>query len=98
CMLLTIDVLSLFPEYFRSPLEVSMLKRAIQAGLIGVNLVNIRDYSEERFKKADDRPYGGGPGMVMMAEPVAKAIRAHKKPDSKTIYLSPQGTPLTAKR
>jgi tRNA (guanine37-N1)-methyltransferase len=93
-----IDILSLFPEYFRSPLEVSMLKRAIQSGIITVNLVNIRDYSTERYRKVDDRPYGGGPGMVMMPGPLTTAIRAQKKEGSKTIYLTPQGAPLTALR
>lgn len=93
-----IDVLSLFPEYFRSPLETSILKRAQERGLVQVRLANIRDWSVERFRKVDDRPYGGGPGMVMMADPLAQCIRAHKKEGSRVIYLSPQGPTLTAKR
>lgn len=93
-----IDLLSLFPEYFGSPLEVSMLKRAQEKGLVKVDRANIRDWSQERFRKADDRPYGGGPGMVMMADPLVRAIRAHKKDSSHTIYLSPQGRVLDAKR
>jgi tRNA (guanine37-N1)-methyltransferase len=95
---LEIAVLSLFPEYFRSPLETSILKRAQEKGVLKIGLANIRDWSEERFSRVDDRPYGGGPGMVMMAAPLTKAIRAHKREESRTIYLSPQGPTLTAKR
>ncbi len=94
-----IDVLSLFPEYFRGPLDESILKRAQDAHLIEIERINIRDYTLERHKKADDRPYGGGPGMVMMAEPVIKAVRAKKEGrlNTKVIYLSPQGVTLNAK-
>ncbi len=88
----------LFPDFFQGPLNVSMLKRAQEKGILAINIVDIRNFSTERFRKVDDRPYGGGPGMVLMAEPVASAIRSCKKPNSKTIYLSPQGTPLTAKK
>lgn len=91
-----IDILSLFPEYFRSPLEESILKRARDAGIIDIHLVNIRDYSEERHRRVDDRPYGGGPGMVLMPGPVVQAIRAAKKENSWVVYLSPQGKTLTA--
>jgi len=86
-----LDVLSLFPEYFKGPLDTSILKRAIEKGLLELDLVDIRTYCTDRYQQADDRPYGGGPGMVLIAEPVVKAIRAHKSPKSKTIYLSPQG-------
>ncbi len=93
-----LDVLSLFPEYFKGPLDTSILKRAIEKGLLELDLVDIRTYCTDRYQQADDRPYGGGPGMVLIAEPVVKAIRAHKSPKSKTIYLSPQGKKLTPKR
>lgn len=92
------SVLSLFPGYFRGPLDESILKRAQQAGLVEIDLVNIRDYALDRHKKTDDRPYGGGPGMVMMPEPLCRAIRAHKGPKSRVIYLTPQGVPLKAAR
>lgn len=94
-----IDVLSLFPEYFRGPLDESILKRAQNAHLIEIERINIRDYTLERHNKVDDRPYGGGPGMVMMAEPVIRAVRAkkEKRPSAKVIYLSPQGVTLNAK-
>lgn len=90
------DILSLFPEYFTGPFSVSMIKRALNEGLIEINLVNIRDFADNRHKTVDDRPYGGGPGMVMMPEPVAKAIRSVRKEGAKVIYLSPQGRKLDA--
>lgn len=92
------DILSLFPEYFISPFNESIIKRAIDKGLIEINLINIRDFADNKHKRVDDRPYGGGPGMVMMAEPVTKAIRSTKSANARVIYLSPQGTPLTAKK
>jgi tRNA (guanine37-N1)-methyltransferase len=92
------DILSLFPDYFKGPFDVSMIKRAKEKGLLEINLVNIRDFAEGRYQQVDDRPYGGGPGMVLMAEPVARAIRSCKSERSHVIYLTPQGKPLTAKR
>lgn len=91
-----IDILSLFPEYFEGPFKVSMIKRAIEKGLINIRLTNIRDFGEGKHKKVDDRPYGGGPGMVLMPGPVTQAIRSVKREDSHVIYLSPQGKPLDA--
>jgi tRNA (guanine37-N1)-methyltransferase len=95
---LRFDILSLFPDYFKSPFDESILKRAREKGLIEIGLVDIRDFADNKWKKVDDRPYGGGPGMVLMADPVVKAIRSVKKPETKVIYLSPQGTPLNAKK
>lgn len=91
-----IDILSLFPDYFASPLATSMMKRAQEKGLLDIDLTNIRDFSEERHKRVDDRPYGGGPGMVLLADPVVKAVRHVKKQGAKVIYLSPQGKKLDA--
>lgn len=70
------DILTLFPEMFAGPLTESIIKRAIQAGQISVNLHNIRDYATDKHHTADDAPYGGGAGMVMKAVPLAAAIRA----------------------
>lgn len=92
------DILSLFPDYFRGPFDVSMIKRAKEKRLIEIGLVDIREFSEGRHQQVDDRPYGGGPGMVLMPEPVTKAIRSVKKKGSRVIYLSPQGKPLTASK
>lgn len=85
------EVLSLFPEYFTGPFDVSILKRAKEKKLIEISLVNIRDFSKEKHQKVDDRPYGGGPGMVMTAEPVVEAIHSVKTKDSYVVYLSAQG-------
>lgn len=93
---ITIDLLSLFPGYFESPLNHSMIKRARESGLINIRLQDIRDFAEGKHKQVDDRPYGGGPGMVMMAPPVVKAIRSVKRPESHVVFMSPQGIPLTA--
>ena len=91
-----IDILSLFPEYFSGPLSVSILKRAIEKQLIDIKLTDIRSFAEGKHQKVDDRPYGGGPGMVLMPKPTADAIRAKRREDSHVMYLSPQGKPLNA--
>ncbi len=91
-----IDILSLFPEYFDGPFKVSMIKRAIERGLIDIRLTNVRDFGEGKHRKVDDRPYGGGPGMVMMPGPMCQAIRSVKRKGSHTVYLSPQGKRLDA--
>jgi tRNA (guanine37-N1)-methyltransferase len=91
-----IDIISLFPEYFESPFKVSMLKRAMEKGVIDVRMTNIRDFGEGKHRKVDDRPYGGGPGMVLMPGPMTQAIRSVKKEGAHVVYLSPQGAPFTA--
>lgn len=91
-----IDILSLFPEYFESPLRVSILKRAIEKGILDIRLKNIREFGEGKHKKVDDRPFGGGPGMVMMPGPVTRAIRSVKRENSHVVFLSPQGNLLTS--
>lgn len=97
-----IDILSLFPAYFRGPFDVSMIQRAREAGLLDIRLVDIRDFAENKHNRVDDRPFGGGPGMVLAAGPVSRAIRSaregKRRESSHTIYLTPQGKPLTAKR
>lgn len=86
-----IDILSLFPEYFKGPFEVSILKRAIEKGIIEIRHINIRDFSKDKHKKVDEKPFGGGPGMVMTPQPICDAIRHVKKKGSRVIYFSPQG-------
>lgn len=90
------DILSLFPSYFTGPLDVSILGRAKKRGLIEIGLVDIRDFAEGKHRRVDDRPYGGGPGMVLMPGPIVKAIRNTRRAVSHVIYLSPQGKPLDA--
>ncbi len=92
------DILSLFPGYFCGPFDESILKRAQQEKLLDIRLIDIRDFADNKWRKVDDRPYGGGPGMVLMPDPVVKALRSVKTPTSRTIYLSPQGQRLTAKK
>lgn len=95
---MNISIISLFPEYFEGPLNTSILKRAQQKGLIHIEHVDLRQFGEGKHKRVDDRPYGGGPGMVLMAEPLCKAVRSVKGEDTHTIYLTPQGKPLHAKK
>lgn len=94
--MLTVDILSLFPSYFSGPFDESIFKQAKKKGLLQINLVDIRDFSEYRHRKVDDRPFGGGPGMLLMPEPVSSAIKSVKKPSSRVIYLTPQGATFTA--
>src|SRR5215216_2351531 len=70
------DILTLFPGMFAGPLTESIIKRAVQAGRIGIGIHDIRAYATDKHHTADDAPYGGGAGMVMKAEPLAAAIRA----------------------
>jgi len=86
-----IDILSLFPSYFKGPFEASIIKRAIEKKIVDIRNIDIRKFSKDKHKKVDDRPYGGGPGMVMMAEPICSAIRDIKKDNSYVVYLTPQG-------
>lgn len=90
------DILSLFPDYFKGPFDVSILKRAQEKEILDIRLTDIRDFAEDKHHKVDDRPFGGGPGMVLMPGPVTKAIRSVKSEGARVIYLSPQGKPLTA--
>ncbi|ADI38066.1 trNA (guanine-N(1)-)-methyltransferase [Waddlia chondrophila 2032/99] len=90
------DILSLFPDYFKGPFDESMIRRAIDAGILDIRLVDIRDFAEGKHRRVDDRPYGGGPGMIMMPEPAVQAIRSVRQPEAKVIYLTPQGKPLNA--
>jgi len=88
-----IDLLTLFPEFFASPLSQSMLHRAQVQGAVTYRVINLRDYTEDRHQVTDDRPFGGGPGMVMKIEPLAAAIRAAREEDPQTrvILLGPSG-------
>ena len=93
-----ITVLTLFPEMF-SALDASILGRAQKDGRVEINVVNIRDYTEDKHLKCDDYPFGGGAGMVMMAQPVGSAIEAvDPEHRARRIYLSPKGARLTQER
>ena len=90
------DVLTLFPEMFE-PLKQSIIKRASEKKLIDINLVNIRDFSEDKHNKVDDTPYGGGAGMLMKPDVVDRAYNSVKSENAKVIYLTPQGKTLNQK-
>jgi len=91
------DILTLFPGMFESPLQESILGRAINQGRLQVNTYNLRDWAEGRHLTTDDTPYGGGDGMVMKPEPVARAVASmkQKSPASKVLLMTPQGNPYT---
>jgi tRNA (guanine37-N1)-methyltransferase len=89
-----IDILTLFPQMFKSPLGHSILKRAQDAQIVNVTLTNIRDFATDSYNKVDDKPYGGGPGMVMMPQPVFDCFEHVKKLSTekpRVILLTPQG-------
>ena len=92
-----IDILTLFPTMFEGPLTESILKRAQEKGLLDIRFHDIRDYTTDRHRTVDDTPYGGGGGMVMMAEPLVQAVEDVRGPDDQTpvILLTPQGRVFT---
>lgn len=96
-----IDVISLFPEMVENVGRFGVTGRAVQSGLLDLRVWNPRDYTTDVHRTVDDRPYGGGPGMVMKVAPLADAVndaRASAGRSFRTIYLSPQGRPLTQRR
>jgi tRNA (guanine37-N1)-methyltransferase len=93
------DCVTLFPEMFGAVTDWGVTRRALEQGLWSLALWNPRDFTKDAYRTVDDRPYGGGPGMVMLAEPLEQAIGAAKaaaEGDAKVVYLSPQGAPLDA--
>ena len=89
-----VSIVTLFPELFEPYLKATVLGRAVQNGLVRVDRVPMREFGEGRHRTVDDRPFGGGPGMVLMAEPVVRAVeaaRASHGPGVRTLLLSPQG-------
>ncbi len=87
------NIITLFPEFFNGPLQTSLIKKALEKQLVEVNVINLRDFTNYNHRQCDDKPYGGGCGMVLMIEPVYNAITHIKKKYKNTfiIYLSPQG-------
>ncbi len=86
-----IDVLTLFPAMFAGPLDESIVKRARAAGLLDLKIHNLRDWTHDRHKTVDDRPFGGGPGMLLKPEPLFEAIEGLKREKTRVILLSPAG-------
>jgi len=93
------DVVTLFPQMFAAVSESGITSRALQAGLWSLKTWNPRDFTTDNYRTVDDRPFGGGPGMVMLAEPLAKALEAARAAGAgRVIYLSPQGRKLEHRR
>lgn len=93
-----IDVITIFPEMLEGFLGQSMMKRAAVAGHAEFNLIQLRDFAEDKHRKTDDRPFGGGPGMVMKPEPLFKAVESLRTENSRVILMCPQGTPFKQAR
>ncbi len=93
-----INVLTLFPEMFTAVTDTSILGKAGEKGLLDINLINIRDFSKDKHHKADDTPFGGGPGMVMLAQPIFDALESIDAHNKKAIYMSPRGKVLNQEK
>lgn len=91
-----IDIITVLPELLQSPFDASILKRAVEKGLVEINFYNLRDYSTNNYKQIDDYQFGGGAGMVMMIEPIDKCITELKKERdyAEVIYMTPDGVTL----
>jgi len=86
-----IDVLTLFPAMFAGPLDESIIKRAREAGRLDLAIYNLRDYAHDRHRTVDDRPFGGGPGMLLKPEPIFEAVESLARENTRVILLSPAG-------
>ena len=95
--MMNFQVITLFPEMFDAITKHGITSRALERKIYSLNVINPREFTQDNHKTVDDRPYGGGPGMVMLAEPLENAIQAAKAVNAKArvIHLSPRGTPLT---
>jgi tRNA (guanine37-N1)-methyltransferase len=91
---LRIDLLTLFPEMFTGPVDVSIIQRARKSGLLDLRVHNLRDYTHDNYKTVDDRPFGGGPGMVLKPEPIFEAVEALADDATRVILMSPAGRPF----
>jgi len=92
---LKIDVLTLFPEMFAGPLDVSIVRRARTTGLLELQIHNLRDFTHDRHQTVDDRPFGGGPGMVLKPEPIFEAVEKLADAQTRVILTAPTGRPFT---
>lgn len=97
-----ITILTLFPDMFRGPFDVSIIKRAKEKGAVAITLVNIRDFAQDKHKSVDEHPYGGGAGMILRVDVVASAIayakQLHPEVSSRIVLMDPQGIPFTQTR
>ena len=90
-----IDVLTLFPEMFAGPLDVSIVRRARTSGLLDLQIHNLREFTHDRHQTVDDRPFGGGPGMVLKPEPIFEAVEKLAGTGTRVILTAPTGRPFT---
>ncbi len=86
-----LDIITLFPGMYEGPLSESMMKRARERGILDLTIVNLRDFSHDRYRTVDDRPYGGGAGMLLKPEPLFEAVEQLRTPEARVILLTPQG-------
>jgi tRNA (guanine37-N1)-methyltransferase len=86
-----IDLMTIFPAFFESPLRESLLGRAVATGILDVRVNDIREYTDDRHRQVDDEPYGGGPGMVMKPEPIVRAVESLGEGPMRVVLLSPAG-------
>lgn len=93
-----IDILTLFPEMFKGPFDESIVQRAQKKKLVEMKIHNLRGWAKDKHRTVDDRPFGGGPGMILMVEPLYSALKDLKKKSSKVILLTPQGKILQQKK
>ncbi len=92
---LHIDIITIFPPMVRGFLDESIMKRAAQQGAVIFQVINLRDFTSDRHQTVDDRPYGGGPGMILKAEPFFKAVESARTPGARVVLMSPQGRPFS---
>ena len=92
-----IDIVTIFPNMFDKVFSESIIKRAIEASKVEINIIDFREYTDDPHNKVDDTPYGGGAGMVLMPQPIFDCVEALKKEDSKVILLTPSGKPYKQK-
>lgn len=90
--MLKVDIITLFPDIFFGPFAESIVARAIKNGKLLVNTVDLRDFTDDKRRTVDDKPYGGGPGMLMKVEPLFKAVETLKTDDTKVLMMTPQGS------
>lgn len=95
--MISFDIITIFPKFFDSYLKESLIARAQKKKLIKINVHNLRDWTKDSHKTVDDRPFGGGLGMVLKVEPIYKAVRSLKSKKSKTILFTPRGKKFTQK-
>lgn len=86
-----IDIITLFPEVIETYTNIGIIGRALKNNLLNINYVNLRDFSEDKHRRVDDYPYGGGPGMLLKPEPLSAAIKSLKNNNTYTVFLSPKG-------